>query len=198
MDESILDTAGNSQRRGGYIVEHIGYTQRICTDQEKINSFLSEERAGVIGMLDKDHPYAVPVNYIWHKGSIYFHGMGSGKKVNILSQYPEVTFTIFKEYGTVTDPVPCHADTSYMSVMIFGKAERVSDSSEAAEALQKLVDKFMPDFYKQHLSSNLIEKYRSSMDGKAVSVFRITPVDLTAKENLVSQEKLFHGHGNMR
>ena len=170
----------------------VSYAQRNCTDKEKIEIFLLESRTGVIGMTRDGFPYAVPVNYVWNNGSIYFHGMGSGKKVDILSKNPMVCFTVYKEIGTVTDPVPAHADTSYLSVMIFGKAEKVTDLQEATEALQKVLDKYMPKYYKQPLNSTFIEKYRSSMDGKAVAVYRLTPQEMTAKENSVDSSKLFN------
>jgi hypothetical protein len=118
--------------------------------------------------------------------------MGSGKKEKILSQNPPVCFTIYEEYGTVTDPVPCHADTAYTSVMLFGKAEKVTDPEEATEALQKLIDKYMPEYYNHSLTSTFIEKYRSSLDGNAVSVYRITPQEMTAKENSVEPDKLLN------
>ncbi|WP_440945392.1 pyridoxamine 5'-phosphate oxidase family protein [Methanosarcina sp. T3] len=75
------------------------------------------------------------MSYVWHNGSVYFRGTGSGKKEDLLSQNPPVCFTIYRKQGIVTDPVPCHADTAYMSLMLFGKAEKVIDQEEAAEAL---------------------------------------------------------------
>ena len=105
----------------------VKYTARDCKNQEKIEKFLKESRTGVIAMNGDDYPYAVPVNYVWYEGAIFFHGMGSGKKVDILSEEPPVSFTVYEETGTVTDPMPCHADTSYMSVMLFGKIEKVID-----------------------------------------------------------------------
>ncbi|HWQ42742.1 MAG TPA: pyridoxamine 5'-phosphate oxidase family protein [Desulfosporosinus sp.] len=164
-------------------MNQVSYTKRNCTDQQKIEEFLLRSRTGVLGMVSDSFPYAVPVNYVWHNGSVYFHGMGSGKKEKILSQNPLVCFTIYQEQGTVTDPVPCHADTAYMSIMIFGKAEKVTDPEEATTALQKVLDKFTPNYYSHPLTSTLIEKYRSSMDGNAVAVYRITPQEMTAKEN---------------
>ena len=166
-------------------MNQVSYTQRNCTDQKKIETFLEQERIGVLGMVSGVLPYTVPVNYVWHNGSVYFHGMGSGKKETILSQNPQVCFTVYKEHGSVTDPVPCHADTAYLSVMIFGKAEKVTDSVEATTALQKVLDKFMPNYGGHPLSSTLFEKYRSSIDGNPVSVYRITPQEMTAKENSV-------------
>jgi len=172
-------------------MNQIGYKQRICTDQNKINEFLLQTRTGVLGMSQDGVPYAVPMNYVWHDGSIYFHGMGSGKKDDILSQMPTVCFTVYKENGTVTDPMPCHADTAYMSVMIFGKVEKLTDFEEAAVALQKFIEKIMPGYYNTPMSAMLIEKYRSSMDGNRVAVYRLTPKDLTAKENAVEPGKMF-------
>jgi uncharacterized protein len=172
-------------------MEQVSYKQRNCTDQEKIETFLQQARTGVLGMTNEPYPYAVPVNFVWHNGCIYFHGMGSGKKNNILAKYPHVCFTVYEELGTVTDPAPCHADTAYMSVMIFGKVEKLADFEEAAEALQKLVDKYMPDYYSHSLTGKLIEKYRSSKDGNAVSVYRLTMQEMTAKENSDEPDKIF-------
>jgi Predicted flavin-nucleotide-binding protein len=172
-------------------MNQVSYTQRKCTDKENIEKFLLRARTGILGMVNGIFPYAVPVNYIWHNGSVYIHGMGSGNKENILSQEPLVCFTIYEEYGTVIDPMPCHADTAYMSVMIFGQAEKVTDSQEATVVLQKFLDKYMPKYYSQPLTSTLIEKYRSSLDGNEVSVYRIAVQEMTAKENCVGPKKLF-------
>ena len=91
----------------------------------------------------------------------------------------------------MTDPVPCHADTAYISVMLFGKAEKVTDPEETTAALQILVEKYMPQYYSQPLNSTFVEKYRSSHDGKGVSVYRVTPQQITAKENSVEAGSLF-------
>lgn len=170
----------------------IRYEQRDCQDQAKIEKFLLETRTGVIGMIGDDYPYAVPVNFVWHDGFIYFHGAGSGKKVDILSEEPPVCFTVYEEYGTVKDPMPCHADTSYMSVMLFGKIEKVADFEEAAMVLWKLVDKYAPaGYYDKPLAGKFIENYRSDIDNKPTAVFKLTPDDITAKENQAIEEELF-------
>ena len=179
-------------------MEQVSYKQRECSDTEKIESFLSQARTGVLGMSGKTYPYAVPVNFVWYDGAVYFHGMGSGKKEDILAEDPTVCFTVYREQGTVTDPVPCHADTAYMSVMIFGKAERLSDFNEAAAALQKLIDKYMPEYYSRPITGPLLERYRSSFDNRAVSVYRITPQDMTAKENLAPPDKIHHSHAKLK
>ena len=173
-------------------MEKVSYIKRDCTDQKKIDSFLSVTRIGILGLSDTTYPYAVPVNFIWYNDAIYFHGMGSGKKVNLLDKTSNVCFTVFEEYGTAVDPMPCHADTAYTSVMIFGDAHKVTDSQEGADILNILVNKYMPDYYgEKPINAKLIEKYRSALDQNAVAVYCIKPIHLTAKENIVDRTELF-------
>ncbi len=171
-------------------MEQIRYTKRIVQDKEKTDAFLARARVGVVGMHAGEYPYAVPVNYVMMNGCVYFHGMGSGKKVDILNRSPKVCFTVFEEIGTVKDNVPCHVDTAYLSVMIMGTAHQVTDSGEATAALQRLLDKFMPGYFKQKIGSALIEKYRSGMDNNPVAVYKIDIEQLTAKSNDASPDGL--------
>jgi uncharacterized protein len=174
-------------------MEPIRYTQRICKDQAKINCFLLEKRVGTLSMCDKENkPYAVPVNYLYWNGKIYFHGMGSGKKNDILHVNPDVCFTVFEEFGTVADPMPAKCDTAYFSVVVFGKAVLVDDLEEKAQVLMGILEKFMPHFFKNSLSMQFVDKYRSSLDNNAVAVYCIDPEALTAKENPVDMEHMFH------
>lgn len=171
--------------------KEVFYKQRNCTDQAKIEKLLTSERTGVLGMTELNEPYAVPLNFIFYDGCIYFHGMGSGRKENILKSIAPVCFTVYKEYGTVTDPVPCHSDTSYISVIFFGKAEKVTDITEATAVLQALLEKYMPGYYKRALLPDFVKKYRSSIDGNAVSVYKIKPEVVTAKENAADPDSIF-------
>ena len=169
----------------------IAYTQRACHDTDRIADFLRTQRIGVLGLHTDDYPYPVPVNYVWHNEAVYFHGMGSGRKVDLLRQAPPVGFTVFAEHGTVTADMACHADTAYFSVMIFGTAAPVTDPEEAAGALQALVDKLMPGYYRSTIRGPLVERYRSGMDNNPVAVFKITPDTLTAKGNTAEPGDLF-------
>ncbi|WP_333860555.1 pyridoxamine 5'-phosphate oxidase family protein [Clostridium sp.] len=167
-------------------MERISYTSRICSDEKKINNFLIQKRVGVLGMCDKEGmPYSIPVNYIYEDGKVYIHGMGSGKKNSILKEKSSVCFTIFEEFGTVKDSVPCKCDTSYFSVVIFGKAVLVENLEEKAKILTLIADKFVPGFFKNALSKEFIAKYHSSRDNNTTAVYCIFPEDITAKENPV-------------
>lgn len=169
----------------------VNYPVRICNDTEKIQSFLSAARIGVLGLNAGEYPYTVPVNFVYLDSSFYFHGMGSGKKFGLLSQNPSVSFVVYAEDGTVKDTVACHADTAYFSVMAFGKAGLIKDFKESARVLQALVEKYMPAFYKSKLTPELMKNYTSDRDKMPTAVYRITVEHLTAKQNIAEKEDLF-------
>jgi nitroimidazol reductase NimA-like FMN-containing flavoprotein (pyridoxamine 5'-phosphate oxidase superfamily) len=169
----------------------IRYWKRDCTDREKIDGFLARARVGYLALSDHGFPYVVPLNYVWWKGAIYFHGAEEGRKCDIMKQNPQTCFLVSEEYGTIADPVPAMTDTSYMSVMLFGRVERVVDLDEATDALQALLKKHVPGYFDQPLSKQHVAKYRSSLNS-GVAVFRIIPEQITAKENPLNQEKLFY------
>ena len=173
-------------------MEQIRYTQRICEDKNKINKFLFEKRVGILSMCDEEgNPYAIPVNFIYLDEKIYIHGMGTGKKNRIVETKSSVCFTVFEEFGTVVDSVPCKCDTSYFSIVIMGKIVLVKDLDEKTQVLTKLVEKFTPNLFKSPLSKQYVEKYKSSFDKMPVSVYCITPEILTAKENPIDMEHMF-------
>ncbi|GGL64863.1 pyridoxamine 5'-phosphate oxidase family protein [Sporolactobacillus putidus] len=166
------------------------YQMRECENREKIDLFLTKARVGFLGLADTDRPYVVPLNYVWHNGRIYFHGADTGRKADIMNINSSACFTVCEEYGTMTHPVPAHTDTAYMSVILFGQVARISDLDEATEALQQMLDKYVPEFYNRPLSKRHVEKYRSSL-GSAAAIFCLQPDQLSAKENPLDPGRKF-------
>jgi nitroimidazol reductase NimA-like FMN-containing flavoprotein (pyridoxamine 5'-phosphate oxidase superfamily) len=162
-----------------------------CTDTKKITSFLETAKTGYLGLADGAMPYVIPLNFVWLNDAIYFHGASEGRKINIIEENANACFTVSEDQGTLTDPVPAKTDTAFMSVMIFGMAEKVQDLEEATEAMQKMLDKYVPGYYDQPLARTHVEKYRSSL-GSKTAIYKIKTVELTAKENPIQLEKLFY------
>ncbi len=48
--------------------------------------------------------------------------------------------------------MPALTDTAYMSVILFGSVERVEDPEEMRDALQAMLDKYVPGYYDRPLS----------------------------------------------
>ncbi|MFT8318536.1 MAG: pyridoxamine 5'-phosphate oxidase family protein [Sporolactobacillus sp.] len=128
---------------------------QACTDEKRINQFLIESRIGYLGLNDEASPYVVPLNFVWTNGKIYFHGADSGRKAAILETEPIACFTVAHEYATLAHPVPAHTDTAYLSVMIFGQVKRLSDLGERTDAMQKLLDKYVPATSRIHLPRSM-------------------------------------------
>lgn len=162
-----------------------------CNDNKQVNQFLSFARTGCLGLTDGENPYVVPLNFIWMNNSLYFHGAAQGRKINLIQANPNCCFTIYEDYGTMINPIPAKTDTAYMSVMLFGVLEEVSDLNEATAAMQAMLDKYVPGYYDNSLSQSHIEKYRSSLGSHTV-VFRLTPSVCTAKENQLNPELSFY------
>lgn len=163
----------------------------ICTDDNRIEQFLSHERTGYLGLTDREIPYVVPLNFVWMNESVYFHGAAQGRKIDLIHANPNCCFTVAKDYGTMVSPIPAKTDTAYTSVMLFGVLETVTDLKEASLAMQAMLDKYVPGYYDKGLSQSHVENYRSSLGSHTV-VFRLTPSIRTAKENQLDQHLSFY------
>ncbi|WP_400195343.1 pyridoxamine 5'-phosphate oxidase family protein [Lysinibacillus telephonicus] len=161
-----------------------------CTDDNRIEQFLSQARTGYLGLTDGEAPYVVPLNFVMMNKAIYFHGAAQGRKIDLIHANPNCCFTVSEDYGTMVSPIPAKTDTAYMSVMLFGVLETVNDIKEATEAMQAMLDKYVPGYYEKKLSQSHIEKYRSSLGSHTV-VFRLTPDVRTAKENKLNPQLSF-------
>ncbi|MFE8699292.1 pyridoxamine 5'-phosphate oxidase family protein [Cytobacillus sp. FJAT-54145] len=161
-----------------------------CTNEEKINEFLTTAKTGFLGLVDGKHPYVVPLNFVYYQGSIYVHGASEGRKIDILQDNRNACFTVSEDFGTMVHPVPAHTDTAFMSVMVFGSVEFVEDLEEATGAMQAMLNKYVPGYYNNPLAASHVEKYRSSL-GSKTAVIKITPDKLTAKENALNDKMNF-------
>lgn len=165
--------------------------KRECTDQSKIEDFLAHAKTGFLGLSADDIPYVVPLNFVRVGPSIYFHGAAEGRKVSLIQHNNQACFTVSEEFGTIADIIPAHTDTAYMSVMIFGHMEFITDLDEATEVMQRMLHKYVPGYYDQPLSKAHIDKYRSSLGSKTL-VFKLNQTHLSAKENEPKDKHMFY------
>lgn len=172
-------------------------TKRECKDKVKIERFLEEAQVGYLGMSAGGVPYVVPMNYAWLNGAVYIHGAEEGKRAHYLKENDQVCFAIGEHYGTMTSPVPAHTDTAYMSVVMNGTASFLTDWDEATEAMQCMLNKYVPGFYDQPLARSHVEKYRSSL-GARTAIIKIVPSEITAKENAPVEDQLFRPGAKLR
>jgi nitroimidazol reductase NimA-like FMN-containing flavoprotein (pyridoxamine 5'-phosphate oxidase superfamily) len=173
------------------VMQSVRYVKRDCTDESKIEAFLTKTKTGFLGLSDDKGPYVVPLNFIRMGRSVYFHGAAEGRKIRCIQYNNQACLTVSEEFGTMTNIIPAHTDTAYMSVMIFGQMEFVTDLDEATEAMQNMLHKYVPGYYDQPLSKAHIDKYRSSLGSKTL-VFKLNQTHLSAKENEPQEKAMFH------
>lgn len=110
--------------------------------------------------------------------------------MDMLHENSNVCFTVSEQYGTMVHLIPAKTDTAYMSVVLFGTASMITDLDEATSAMQSLLDKYVPGYYSSPLHKTHVEKYRSSLGSKTV-VFKVQPIEITAKENMLNHSMKF-------
>ncbi len=120
---------------------------------EECTEILMKAEYGTLATMGSDgYPYAVPLNYVYHNGSIYFHCAIVGHKLDNIGNCSNVSFNVVTDVwvvplipdGDLSEPDLRFNgfDTNFNSVIIFGKAEEVFEE-EKMDGLRALLKKFL-------------------------------------------------------
>ena len=96
---------------------------------------LEKGKTGVLAVLgDNGYPYTVPLNYVYENGKIYFHCAKAGHKISALQNCEKVSFCVIDK-----DDVSAEEITTYFrSVIVFGKAEILTEKEDIMKAARIL------------------------------------------------------------
>lgn len=144
------------------------------TDKEA-GSLLEQCLTGTLATVNPDGtPYAVPVHYLFHDGTIYVHGLPAGQKIENIKANPAVCFTVYEMRGLLLDPdeKPCDTNTAYASVVIRGTAQLITDMNEKKAALSGIVQKYTPHLAEKEIPQNMI---------KGTAVIKLLVSEMTGK-----------------
>ncbi len=114
--------------------------------QERSIDILRKTTNAVLAIFDNitGYTYAVPVSPVYDEGHLYIHSAPMGHKITALKANPKVSLCVIEK-----DEIHPETLTSYFrSVVVFGTARFVTDPKEKLAVLEKLVDKFAPDYRK--------------------------------------------------
>lgn len=103
---------------------------------------LRTAKRGVLAVLgDEDYPYAVPMDFVYEEGFLYFHCAVEGHKLDAVRKHEKVSFCV------LSDPVPEENAWWFhvTSVIVFGKIREVEDPAEHDRCLRLLARKYMPE-----------------------------------------------------
>ncbi len=113
--------------------------QLAIIDTEKI---IESGEYGILSMVtEKNEPYAIPLNYIYWDGNIYFHCAEKGNKLNTIRKNNKVSLTIVGK----TKILPKEITTAYESAIVNGSADEVA-GDEKYEVLIKFLEKYSSEF----------------------------------------------------
>ena len=102
--------------------------------------------AGVLGVNGDDgYPYTVPMSYAYVDGKMFMHSAKEGHKIDSIKKNNKVTFTVIEKDEVIQHTFTTH----YRSVSVFGKARLLIDDKEKRIAIEKIVEKYSPDYLKE-------------------------------------------------
>ena len=102
----------------------------------------------VIG--DGGYPYAVPINFVYEAGRLYFHCATEGHKLDAIRACDKACFTVLDE----PEKEPGEWWYHVKSVICFGRVKILSDPDERNSRLRSLGQKYFPSSY--DLSSDIL------------------------------------------
>lgn len=157
-------------------------------EMRRKNCILSKETAekilrdGDYGVLalsgDDGYSYAVPINYAFADGKIYFHSAKTGHKLDAMRNNDKVSFCVVARHDVVAEEFT----TYFVSAIAFGRIKIIEDNddNEKRRALELLADK-----YSATASVELRTKEISRVNAVAIPVMTIEHLTGKAARELV-------------
>ena len=115
-----------------------------ATEPQENISILQTAYRGFLSVIgDGGYPYAVPMNFVYDDGKVYFHCAKEGHKLDAIRACDKACFTV------LDNPVKEPGDWWYhvTSVICFGRVRILSDKSERNVHLRQLGLKYFPETY---------------------------------------------------
>jgi uncharacterized protein len=103
---------------------------RAITDHKEFVEIIQRCQWCHLAMIDPGgKPYVIPMNFGFKDDIIYLHGAKHGKKIDSLTQHPEVciNFTTDHVLRYQNEEVACSWSMKYRSVLCYGEAEFITD-----------------------------------------------------------------------
>jgi len=119
-------------------------------DREIIYDLLDRAEYGTLALSAEGRPYVVPVNFVRIAEAIYFHGGPANRKMKMLAQNPNVSFSVVENYALIdsdfssSEGLACPATQFFKSVSVGGRAVVLSSRDDKARVFEALMQKLQP------------------------------------------------------
>lgn len=115
-------------------------SKRGAYDRDTVEAIVDEALICHVGFVVDGQPVVIPTIH-WRDGDrLYFHGSAASRMLRSLKQGVDVCVTITLLDGLVMARSAFHHSMNYRSVVVFGRAEEVTDPAERLRTLDALVE----------------------------------------------------------
>lgn len=142
------------------------------TERGAIDSIIMQSQVCRLGLCGDGVAYIVPLCFGYDGGSLYFHGAGQGRKIDILKRNNRVCFEFEADAEVVRGDSPCSFSMRYRSVTGEGRACFVEEPAAKRQALEIIM--------KQYGDEGVT--FEESDLGK-ITVFRVDIESITGKKS---------------
>ena len=150
---------------------------REIKDRIEMNEIIRGASFCHLAMSHNDIPYVVPMNFGFHDQCIYLHSANEGLKIDILKNNPQVCIEIVQYAQLVKSSDACKYSMKYRSVLIYGKAEFLSDRFEKKNAFG-----FIVKHYDKNIKADEV-KYSSAILDKLM-IIKVRIEQMTGKKSI--------------
>lgn len=126
-------------------------------DREVVNSILDEAFICHVGFVADGQPFVIPTSYGRVGDRLIIHGSAASRMMRSLSEGIDVCVTVTLLDGLVLARSAFHHSVNYRSVVIFGRAEQITDPAEKDAALKALTEHLIPGRWKDTRPPNALE-----------------------------------------
>ncbi|MHB8126350.1 MAG: pyridoxamine 5'-phosphate oxidase family protein [Desulfitobacteriaceae bacterium] len=143
-------------------------------DKEILHSVMNNAVVCRVGMVKDDRPYIIPLNFGFDGNHIYFHSATSGQKVEILKKNNYVCIEFEQDIKIIEDEKPCGWGARYLTVVVHGTAELLSDLNEKRYGLSQIV---------KHYKASEEHYQFTDEEIKPVLVYRVSITEIIGKRS---------------
>lgn len=119
--------------------------KRTHYDAATIHPILDEALFCTVSYVMDGQPMAIPTAFARKNDRIYIHGSVGSHFIRTIEQGAPVCITVMLADGLVLAKSAFSHSVNYRSVVIFARAEKVTDESEGMEALALITDHLIPN-----------------------------------------------------
>lgn len=143
-------------------------------ERETIYKILDEAFICHIGFSVEGQTFVIPTAYGRVGDVLYIHGSSASRMMREVSKGIDVCVTVTLVDGLVLARSAFHHSINYRSVVIFGKAEKVTDEKEKNDALFAFTEHLIPNRWTEVREPNALEL-------KATTVLKLPIEEASAK-----------------